>query len=143
MPCLQQTVPRARPAALPRARCIESKAAPRVHGIGQKLIVEELSPEFFLAPLQWLASQANAQYPDFKPKKTGKGLWLNNKLNLPWVEARWLHCHQELACTVLMECGDCHSRSHLPALPAAAEILTKWGYVLLFNVWWCRWQGIS
>ncbi len=31
MPCLQQT----RPAALPRARCIESKAAPRVHGIGK------------------------------------------------------------------------------------------------------------
>ncbi len=30
MPCLQQTVPRARP-----ARCIESKAAPRVHGIGK------------------------------------------------------------------------------------------------------------
>ncbi|CAK9205889.1 unnamed protein product [Sphagnum troendelagicum] len=88
MPCLQQTVPCARPAALPRARCIESKAAPRVHGIGQKLIVEELWPEFFLAPLQWLGSQANAQYPDFKPKKTGKGLWLNNKLNLPWVEAK-------------------------------------------------------
>ncbi|CAK9262816.1 unnamed protein product [Sphagnum jensenii] len=83
-----QTVPRARPAALPRARCIESKAAPRVHGIGQKLIVEELWPEFFLAPLQWLGSQANAQYPDFKPKKTGKGLWLNNKLNLPLVEAK-------------------------------------------------------
>jgi len=88
MPCLQQTVPRARPAALPRARCIESKAAPRAHDIDQKLIVEELWPEFFLGPLQLLGSQANAQYPDFKPKKTGKGLWVNNKLNLPWVEAK-------------------------------------------------------
>lgn len=57
MPCLQQTVPRARPAALPRARCIESKAAPRAHDIDQKLIVEELWPEFFLGPLQWLGSQ--------------------------------------------------------------------------------------
>lgn len=35
MPCLQKTGPHARPAALPRARCIESKAAPRVHGIGK------------------------------------------------------------------------------------------------------------
>ncbi|CAM6039192.1 unnamed protein product [Sphagnum compactum] len=70
MPCLQQTVPRARPAALPRARCIESKAAPRVHGIGQKLIVEELwLARVLLGSFAMVGSQSSWQYGDGIAKK--------------------------------------------------------------------------
>ncbi|CAM6065707.1 unnamed protein product [Sphagnum tenellum] len=57
---------------------------------GQKRVIEKLWQEFFLDPSQWWdhrSEKGNARYPDFKHKKTQEALWLNNKLNPPWVEA--------------------------------------------------------
>ncbi|CAM6045275.1 unnamed protein product [Sphagnum compactum] len=57
---------------------------------GQKRIVENRWREFFADPSQWWdhrSQKAHTRYPDFKHKATQQALWLNGRLNPPWVEA--------------------------------------------------------
>ncbi|CAM6129666.1 unnamed protein product [Calypogeia fissa] len=57
---------------------------------GRKRVVEKLWREFFSDPSQWWdhrSDKANIKYPDFKHKKTQAPLWLDGKLNPPWVES--------------------------------------------------------
>ncbi|KAH8958034.1 hypothetical protein BDL97_07G123400 [Sphagnum fallax] len=77
-------------ALLPRAHQIQTETAFREHGKfpgGQK---EKLWREFFTDPSQWWdhrPEKANERYPDFKHKKTGEALWLEDRQNPPWVAA--------------------------------------------------------
>jgi len=60
--------------------------------------------------LLWIFwSQANAQYPDFKPKKTGKGLWLNNKLNLGGSKGGCIATRNCTIAHLFMECKACQT----------------------------------
>ncbi|KAH9550892.1 hypothetical protein CY35_10G095900 [Sphagnum magellanicum] len=55
-----------------------------------KRIIEKRWQEFFSDPSQWFdhrLEKVNARYPDFKHKKTQEALWLNGRLNPPWVES--------------------------------------------------------
>jgi pentatricopeptide repeat protein len=57
-------------------------------GVGQR---EKLWREFFSDPLQWCdctSEKVNVRYPDFKHKKTHGALWLGDRQNPPWVEAK-------------------------------------------------------
>jgi len=77
---------------------MEEKAAQqqrqlRGRGRGRKWVVEKRWLEFFSDPSQWWdnrseKSELNANYPDFKHKKTEEALWLNGKCKPPWVEAK-------------------------------------------------------
>jgi hypothetical protein len=69
-------------ALLPRARPLETKAPLRDQGRfpgGQR---EKLWRELFLDPSQWSdhrSEKENARYSDFKHKKTGEALWLEDR----------------------------------------------------------------
>ncbi|CAM6126707.1 unnamed protein product [Calypogeia fissa] len=56
----------------------------------QRRIVEKLWREFFADPSKWWDNRpekVDGKYPDFTHRETQRGLWLNGKLNPPWVTA--------------------------------------------------------
>ncbi|KAH8950713.1 hypothetical protein BDL97_10G099700 [Sphagnum fallax] len=58
--------------------------------MGPKRTIEKRWQEFFSDPSQWFdhrLEKVNARYPDFKHKKTQEALWINGRLNPPWVES--------------------------------------------------------
>ncbi|CAM6038172.1 unnamed protein product [Sphagnum compactum] len=73
---------------LPRVHRIETEAAIRAPGEYPGGHTEKLWREFFVDPSHWWdhrPEKTNERYPDFKHKKTGEALWIEDRRNPAWV----------------------------------------------------------
>ncbi|KAJ7532964.1 hypothetical protein O6H91_13G027100 [Diphasiastrum complanatum] len=64
---------------------------PKPEIAGRIVKMEQLWQEFFSDPSRWWDNRLikeGRNYPDFKHKITNEGLWVENWLNPPWVEAK-------------------------------------------------------
>ncbi|KAJ7526930.1 hypothetical protein O6H91_16G028000 [Diphasiastrum complanatum] len=58
---------------------------------GREVRMEQLWLEFFSNPSQWWDNRfikKSSKYPDFKHKSTHEGLWIEGRLNPPWVRPK-------------------------------------------------------